>query len=406
MSYRITALIIATVPILIPFCISSCTLSDKDKPGSAVIVEYAARPQTIYISDLMEGNGARADTANPSGTAQYDTVDTAQIEAGNLHLHQAETAITTREDTLFAKVTYSHDCLKIIRNKESIDATRNIALLPGDKLETCSRHFAMVDFYPGGTMTLFPASNLVLKEEGSYLSLMGAEILFENDQNKTTFPEVVSCFGETMYHNQGTARVSFGVHCRGESGLILTSKEGSIWWSCKGTPCEVLAGEGLMGRITTANFASVTLPDQPRMTTAYVVPNHTAPDIHPQDDNAAIQNESGFTATIIWSPVSMADQYLVHIYQENDSRIHHTLTTHHQNQFSTELPYPGLYLARVMAIDFYGVTSRWSDPVTVIVEPGADVIPEIEEDSLHNDLPRHPSERESMKRSQSDSRQL
>ncbi len=294
-------------------------------------------------------------------------------------------------DTSFARVSYSHDCMKIKRNGETLGGARDANLLPGDILETCSKHFAIIDFYPGGSMILFPASKAVLDQDGSQLTLNGAEILFENDQTKSSFPEVVRCFDESTYHNSGTVPMSFGIHCRGESGMILTTKIGSMWWSCQGSPCEILAGEGLMGRITTANFSSITLPDRPRMVTAYVVPKWSASDGPETDAPDTTNKDAGYTATIVWNPVPMADQYLVHIFEQNDGKIHHSLTLHHRSEIAAEITSPGRYVARVMAIDYYGVTGDWSDPINFIADPRSDAYPDNEANSsqgAHSD-PKH-----------------
>jgi len=267
----------------------------------------------------------------------------------------------------FARTAFSHQCLKVERDGKIIDLPENKELIPGDIVETCSRHFALIEFYPAGTMILYPASRATIVSDGSELLLKSAELLFESDLSESSFPDVVRCFDETLYHIHDAPSVSFGVHCRGESGMILTSKTGSLWWTCRDVPCEIPAGQGLMGRITTANYSEVTLPAQPHITTVYVIPQRQAKDPLPDSDPEAdaeinSDDKSGFSATIMWNRVEMADQYLVHIYQDTEERIHHVLTLHHKNRFAAELPGPGRYIARIMAVDFYGVSGKWSAP--------------------------------------------
>ncbi len=290
----------------------------------------------------------------------------------------------------FARVAFSHRCLKVERDGQAHDIPENKELLPGDIVETCSRHFALIDFSPGGTMILYPASRVTMVSDGSELILKSAEMLFENDLPESSFPDVVRCFDETIYHSQDAPPVSFGVHCRGESGMILTSKTGTLLWRCRDAPCEIPAGQGLMGRITTANYSGVMPPAQPHMTTAYVVPQRQTKDSVPDSDpeaDAEIHSEdkTGFSATMMWNPVDMADRYLVHIYQDTEERIHHVLTLHHKNRFTAELPEAGRYVARVMAVDFYGVSGEWSDPISFTAEHDEF----IEEDSLNVSSPKN-----------------
>lgn len=350
MSYRISAFIIAAgLAAVVLATGTEGNLSDNGLPDSLL-------PANIYPDSIHTGN-VRADT-NHSDTTQFGIKET-------------DPDIST--PTFFARIAYSHHCLKVVRDGKSLDIPEKHELLPGDILETCSRHFALIDFSPGGTMILYPASRVTMAPDGSELITKSGEFLFDNDLPETSFPDIVRCFEESLHHSHDAPPVSFGVHCRGESGMILTSKAGTLWWSCRDAPCQISAGQGLMGRITTANYSEVMTPAQPRMATAYVVPRRQEKELITEDDPKAAEKnlsdeKSGFSATIIWSRVDMADKYLVHIYQDTEERIHHVLTLHHNNQFTVDLPEAGQYAAKVMAVDFYGVSSEWSDPISFTAE--------------------------------------
>jgi hypothetical protein len=284
---------------------------------------------------------------------------------------------TLVDDPIYARISFAESCLKVTRNEITKYFSETQRLHPGDHIETCSKHFAVIDFYPAGSMTLFPASKLVISPDGTYITLKSAEILFENESGESSFPEAVKCFEESLYHDRGNFPVSFGIHCRGESGMILTAKSGNLWWSCRGTPCEVPQGSGLMGRVTTANYAGLIPPAKPVMTTAYVVPDRFPDDLDTSMETKPVPTD-GYSASIVWNPVPMTDQYLVHIFRETDEkRIHHFVLMHHRNHISIRLPGPGRYLARVMAFDFYGVSGDWSEPIAFIADPRNDDHPPV-----------------------------
>ncbi|TVQ71389.1 MAG: hypothetical protein EA363_06015 [Balneolaceae bacterium] len=394
MSYRIIAFIIAAG--LIAVFLATGTDSVRTESGSA----YASSEVSQQLSEFSKNDAAEdPEIGKRNSYTIPDTTDSESIHKDSLlpesiHLESIHLDSTQPESihpdsifpmdvmtgsdimappTHFARVAFSHQCLKVERDGQTLALPENKELLPGDIVETCSRHFALIDFSPAGTMILYPASRATIVSDGSELILKSAEFLFENDLSGSSFPDIVRCFDESLYHNHDAPPVSFGVHCRGESGMILTSKTGTLWWSCRDAPCEVPAGQGLMGRITTANYSRVTLPAQPLITTAYVVPQRQAKDPVPDSDPKTAaevnsEDKSGFSAAIMWNRVDMADQYLVHIYQDTEERFHHVLTLHHKNRFTAELPGAGIYIVRVMAVDFYGVSGEWSAPFSFTAE--------------------------------------
>ncbi len=371
MNYRYKALVMATALLaVLPGTVLFGLLQGPD--AGLASTEAALLPENEAEARLTSHNETIPDTSAKSDTASVHE---------SIQNQPRKTIIppdTTRvEEASFARITLSHPGLRVKRNGKPVDITEDTNLLPGDELETCARHFAVIEFHPAGTMILYPASKVIFDPDGSYLALKSAEILYENGTGESSFPDIVHCFDDSLYQNHDTLPVSFGIHCRGESGMILTSKSGTMWWSCKGAPCEVLAGEGLMGRITTANYSTITPPSQPNITTAYVVPR-----IITDNPETGRQDKIDYSATIMWNPVAMADQYLVHIYQDNDDRSHQTITLHHRNQITTDLPGPGSYIARIMAVDYYGVSGVWSDPLSFTAQPHSeDEYPDLEPES-------------------------
>ncbi len=335
----------------------------------------AAIPGTELIKVFQESVSKR--TVIPvSDVIDFDVINVS--EQGDAKVLD-DTTIVMAEDSIFANISFATTSLKVTRDGESVDLTETSTLFPGDHIETCARSFAVVDFHPAGSMILFPASMVVINKDGTLLDLKSAEILFENESGISSFPATLRCFDDFMYHHQDYYPVSFGIHCRGESGMILTAKSGSAWWSCKGAPCEVPEGSGLMGRVTTANYSSVTLPPKPVITTAYVVPD-LVPEVLDSKEVNGIGQKSGYTATIMWNPVPMADQYVVHIARiKGGDMIHQVMTLHHRNQFTAQLPGSGRYFARVMAVDFYGVSGTWSELLAFTADPRSDdVLPDTE----------------------------
>ncbi len=302
-----------------------------DVADTLIISEMPA----VSSEDTLNRDNALSDTKD----AESDTIDT--DKAG------------------FASVTYSHSCLKVIRENKRVASDPGSELMPGDIVETCAKHFAVLNFQPEGSMILFPSSIVVVSPDGTKLTLKSAEILFEYDTITTSFPEIIHCFDESLYHVEGSPPLSFGVHCRGESGMILTSKRGSLWWNNHGKPFEISESTGIMGRVTTANYSRITLPEQPVIMDSIVVTPATA------RDTASI---NGSNVTLRWTPIAMTDQYLVHIYQNDSQKTHHVVTLHHSNQFSTILSGAGDFEIRVMAIDFYGVTGAWSLPYSFVID--------------------------------------
>lgn len=305
---------------------------------------------------------------NVGGTSEISPLSGTQTEFSEhivivdtvLHaIPETDTLLT--DESFFARISYSHSCLNVLRDNEHVDMRDETGLLPGDVVKTCARHFAILDFHPDGLMILYPSSKIVLDPGGNDIILKGGEIQFENDAKTTSFPSTLHCYDESMYHVEGSAPVSFGVHCRGDSGMILVSKKGSLWWNYQGNPYEITDGNGVMGRITTANYSSITLPDRP-----IIIDSIVAQPVEAKDTVA----EKVYSASFRWTPVPLADQYIVHIYQDDTQHMqtmHHLVTLHHRNEFSTELPESGDYKIRVMAIDFYGVSGDWSPALSFVI---------------------------------------
>ncbi len=298
---------------------------------------------------------------NPDVSPLSDTPDFLKfVNNDSFSQEMAADTIITRE-SFFANISYFHNCLKVIRDDAQLDVTTDTKLLPGDVVETCARHFAILDFHPDGILILYPSSKIGFDPEGTHITLKGAELHFENHAHTSSIPEILHCFDESIYHSEEPPPVSFGVHCRGESGMILASKQGSVWWSCQGKPCEIKQGNGVMGRFTTANYSSITLPEKPIILDSIVAQTDTI-----IDTAAKKKHHVAFQ----WSSIPMADHYLVHIYQKLPNQVqkkHHMVTLHHKNEFSTLLPESGEYTIRVMAIDFYGVSGNWSTPFTFVI---------------------------------------
>ena len=408
MSYRITAFIIAAGLFTLLLATSTTRLWTENgtlyasSEMSHLVPEYVMidtskvlRTGKNYTDTKKDrDNITAADTGQATDTEH--ATDTEQAESiqppDTIMLIDEKNGTDIMVPGHFARIVFSHPTLKIIRNGEKLEFPENKELLPGDIIETCPKHFAMVEFRPAGTMTLFPASRVSILSDGSELALYSAEVLFESNLTETTFPGKLRCFDETLHHSHDPPPVSFGVHCRGESGMILTSKAGTLLWNCRDAPCEISAGQGLMGRITTANYSKVMPPAQPNIKTTYVVPHLQTKDRDGEPDQAedpGPDQKSGFSATIMWNRVDMADQYLVHIYQDTKGRRHHVLTLHHKNRFTAELSEPGRYTVRVMAVDYYGVSGEWSDPVSFTAD-NDELILNGSEDTLDALSPENP----------------
>lgn len=273
----------------------------------------------------------------------------------------------------FARVSFAASSLVVSRNGKNLDESGVIRLQPGDHIETCPKHFAVVSFYPTGSLILFPASRVLIRQDGANMSIKSAEFLFESISGESSFPETVRCFDELLYYQRTAGPVSFGMHCRGGSGIILTAKSGNLRWRCHDTPCEIPEGSGLMGRATAANLSSIHSPDKPFITAAIVVPDQKPDTVGTENTQTEKKKRDGYPARLTWNPVPMADQYLVQIFRKSDAgRSYEFVAMHHRNQLTVHLSKAGKYTARVMAFDYLGVSGNWSEPFVFSMGSGSD----------------------------------
>ncbi len=320
------------------------------------------RLTTILLLAISAAVYYLSDTGNTSDAGSLSEIpELVKLVNDSSVLQKTRIDTTTMKESSFAEISYSHSSLKISRDDTLLDLTTDTGLLPGDIVETCARHFAILDFHPDGILILYPSSRIAFGSDGTDIILKGAELHFENHAHTSSLPKILRCYDKSIYPSEGPP-VSFGVHCRGESGMIVASKQGSVWWNCRREPCEIKAGSGIMGRITTANYSHITLPEKPIILDSIVAkPDTTIESVAPKMYHVSFQ----------WSSVPMADQYLVHIYQNLPNQVrkkHHTATLHHRNEFSTLLSESGEYTIRIMAIDFYGVSGNWSTPYTFVID--------------------------------------
>ena len=280
-------------------------------------------------------------------------------------------------------LSFSNQPLRVIRNKEVHEMVSGNLLRPGDIIETCARHFAQIAFPPGGTLILFPSSQLIYSEDAESLILKDAEIHFENKGYRsndkiisTNIPERIYCFEHEITHS-GTKRypVSFAVNCRGDTGMILTSKKASLKWRCASLECDVKENSGIMVQAASVKYTIINLPGRPELKRNDAANSGSNPDEKLQNPGQVL---------LEWSPVAMADHYVVHLYKTSgdplmhphktagdsleyprktagDSLEHLLLKRSHTNRYKIDQLPAGTYAFRVMAIDYYGVSGLWSD---------------------------------------------
>lgn len=258
-------------------------------------------------------------------------------------------------------LAFSSQPLRVVRNNEVHELVPGNSLKPGDVIETCARHFALIAFPPGGNLILFPSSQLMYSGDAESLILKDAEILFENsshplndDSSITNIPEKLYCFEHELSH-YGTTQypVSFAVSCRGDTGMILTAQKASLTWKCARIDCKVEQNTGIVVQAASVTYTAINLPDRPEIKKVSGITGESSLD--------EIIEISGLTI-LEWTPVAMADHYLVHLYEiAGDSLEHLQIIRSHTNHHEIDQLPAGLYAFRVMAIDYYGVTGSWSE---------------------------------------------
>ncbi|MFO8030246.1 MAG: hypothetical protein R6U28_10310 [Cyclonatronaceae bacterium] len=319
-------------------------------PPNASVVLQASNQDDLVPDTLSIPESAPDDTVSSFETAP----DVKTLSDTLLSQQQHRDSTDSTEQQPFARIAFAHQSLRIERSGQRVDVEVGDEIQPGDVIETCAKHFSLLEFPDHASMIIFPSSRLVYEPDGKSFTLKDAEIHFESMAAGSAYPDAFHCFDDTFTHNADEQAVSMGIHCRGESGVILTSKKGSLQWLCQGQPCELSDGQGLMGRVITANLDQIELPARTVISLPLVL-SATA-------DQDTVSG-SAYTADFWWSPVPMTDRYLVHIKQTYPHAVHQELEMHALNRYSSELPGPGNYTIRVMAVDFYGVSGDWSDPV-------------------------------------------
>lgn len=263
----------------------------------------------------------------------------------------------TQTDQLFPQVTYSDGGLKIIRDEVEIELSRGNLLLPGDRLETAPKQFALIQFPPGGLLTVFPSSTMVLGPDLDTIRLKNAEIYYEMDSTGTIFPDILECYDARMSPLRlSNQTVSFALHCRGESGITLSTMQGKVLWLSHNRQYVVNYEEALVGRATSANFTRVHQPLKPEIIDS--INYESDPEI-----------ETTMHPHFHWKGVPEADQYLIHIYRNDPESPFHQFTYLHSNEYIADNLLSGTYYFQVMAIDYYGVAGIWSEPVLFEISP-------------------------------------
>lgn len=340
---------------------------------------------TLFIPEsAADGTDRAFETGLDDSVSGFEKGPDIQTLSDTLHSqYQHQTVPYSTDKQPFARIAFAHQSLRIERSGQRIDVEVGDEIQPGDIIETCAKHFSLIEFPDHASMIIFPSSRLVFEPDGKSFNLKDAEIHFESKVTGSSYPDVFHCFNDTFTHDADEQVVSMGIHCRGESGIILTSKKGSLRWLCQGKPCELSDGQGLMGRVITANLDQIELPARTVI---------SAPLILSTSADKDTASGSVYTADFWWSPVPMTDRYMVHIKQTHPSAVHHQLGMHARNRFSSELPGPGNYSIRVMAVDFYGVSGDWSEPVEFRVngvreeiEPEDETIEQEPEDDVEID---------------------
>ncbi len=255
-------------------------------------------------------------------------------------------------------ISYSDGGLNVIRDGDSLRFTAGDTLLPGDNLETGSRQFAVIQFDKSNSIIIHPSSFVKFSSTGSTLHTLSASIQVDR-YSEERLPLIV-CFDDTLTHvdSESIQNHSFGMQCRGESGITISSRKGVLRWNCAVQPCDIPAGKGLAGSISATVFEFVDIPEQPDISFTFTA-----------DTVPAMQSESRANA-FEWPPVTLADRYLAHIFNYSNDRYddrkikkHHSLKMLHNNEIEVSGLDSGSYYIRVLAIDFYGVSGQWSDPV-------------------------------------------
>ncbi len=295
--------------------------------------------------------------------------DTTELESSSLQLpnHQIEDSLqmdstrqeasTIQKDSMdilhFPTIEYCDGPLRVARNGETISLPNLETLMPGDAIETGSNQFAVLRFPDSWLMIVHPHSRITLSKDRNALILNDANVHVEMDSRYETEPrniEMLQCFDARIAPITSSQSISFGLQCRGESGISVTSQSGAVALASHDRYYEISSGNALVGRATSDKYQETPQPDQPKMIIA-------------SNSNIESQTDEVKAVRFNWQSVSMADQYLIHIYQEQEDPIKHKFRIQRTNEYTTSDIESGSYFFRVLAIDYYGVSGSWSEPV-------------------------------------------
>ncbi len=248
-------------------------------------------------------------------------------------------------------MTIVHGPLSVMRDNETRTLERGDTLLPGDEMETCAGQFAVIDFQSTGYMIVHPVSNVKLDAGENIVRLRNADIHLEQRVNSSGVMPKIACYDAEVsatYH--ATDTISFGMQCRGESGITISIHRGSLLLQSNSRRYDLAQGMAVSGRATSDTYTEVSQPGRPVFTDFI-------------ENESLRMDEEPSSRSFRWRPVSMTDQFLIHIYSPFAERPVHQIRYVNNNEFAVDSLLPGSYHIRVLAVDYYGVTGNWSEPL-------------------------------------------
>lgn len=248
-------------------------------------------------------------------------------------------------------VLLSEDTLSVTRENDTLKLSDGSALHVNDIIETRSNQFAVIVFPPDAQIIVHPASKIMFKSP-STMHLFSADVHIESGSTGTVLPDTVTCFDTRVTHSDDRdTNSSFMVQCRGHEGIILASYKGAHQLVSGNKSYRISEGGVLTGRVSSSDYMESPLPDKP-------VVSDSGKIVKSQPSDTTYQHR------LLWQPVSMTDQYLLHVTQTDTvaNQPVHWLIYQGDCGFPTDTLSSGSYTFRVAAIDYYGVMSKWSDP--------------------------------------------
>ena len=275
---------------------------------------------------------------------------------GNCHTRSIPDSVVQNHSPVISYA--SHDSLLVTRGKKVFSLASGDTLRHGDELQTCSGQFVIITYPAAGSMIIHPLSTIRLDLHNHSVQLRDAIIHVELHHNHSGTLSSFNCFDASIRTDRQHAEASsFGIQCHRESGISVTSQQGTLHLKSNNQHYILNSGKALAGRATSDAYTKVPIPKQPGKITQGTYSRHTV-----YNDQTGLRFD--------WNPVDFTDKYLVHIYQVSNTRTVHRFGFYKSNAFSmtNSLP-PGMYAIRILAIDYYGVTGKWSVPLSFQYQP-------------------------------------